>query len=605
MNAAHHFDSFPRRSSLPHPARPSPPPSGGKAAAGPDERLPAPLRRTLTTVLALPLLAALCALTSLRLPAAEPAPASPGAQVAVVYNQRFPGSRALAEYYAARRAVPTNQLIGLDLPETETISRPEYLARLEKPLLARLESLGLLTFSPATNAAPDGRTVRRVLDARIRYIALCRGVPSRILRDPAFTEAHANSLPEPLRRNEASVDTQLALCPRAELNLPWAGYIRSPFYGATNAALLDPRNGLLMVTRLDGPSDAIARRLIDHALEAETNGLWGRAWFDARGLATNDSYFRGDALIRAAAEFTRRAGFETVLDNAPATFAAGEPLSQIAFYAGWYDQAVSGPFTRPTVEFLPGAFAYHLYSFNASTLRGTNSWAGRLLQLGATITVGSVDEPYLDGTPDIAVLIAFLVQRGFSFAEAAYAAEPSLSWQSTFVGDPLYRPFARSPDDLAADLQKRDPARLEWYYLMAVNQKLAAGAPPAEAIRALEDLPLARRSALLTEKLADLYWTRGSLNDAIDLAEAALRRNPSPAQRRRLLLIAAARRASVGPDDTALAHYETFLKENPDDPSRLNVYRLMLPLAQRRQRTNDITRIEAEIRRLAPADKPR
>ena len=51
-------------------------------------------------------------------------------------------------------------------------------------------------------------------------------------------------------------------------------------------------------------------------------------------------------------------------------------MSQIAIYAGWYDGDVSGPFTLPKVEFMPGAFAYHLHSFSADTLRSeTSHWA--------------------------------------------------------------------------------------------------------------------------------------------------------------------------------------------------------------------------------------
>ncbi len=46
-------------------------------------------------------------------------------------------------------------------------------------------------------------------------------------------------------------------------------------------------------------------------------------------------------------------------------------MSHIAIYAGWYDGDVSGPFAAPKVEFMPGAFAYHLHSFSADTLRST------------------------------------------------------------------------------------------------------------------------------------------------------------------------------------------------------------------------------------------
>jgi len=47
---------------------------------------------------------------------------------------------------------------------------------------------------------------------------------------------------------------------------------------------------------------------------------------------------------------------------------------------GWYDSGVTGPFYRASVEFLPGAFAYHLHSFSAANLRSASeNWVGPLL----------------------------------------------------------------------------------------------------------------------------------------------------------------------------------------------------------------------------------
>ena len=63
--------------------------------------------------------------------------AGAGDEVIVVYNARLPESKALAEYYAQRRHVPTNQLFGLNLSTNETISRHEYRDALEKPLPRR------------------------------------------------------------------------------------------------------------------------------------------------------------------------------------------------------------------------------------------------------------------------------------------------------------------------------------------------------------------------------------------------------------------------------------------------------------------------------------
>src|ERR1019366_1723834 len=104
-----------------------------------------------------------------------------------------------------------------------------------------------------------------------------------------------------MRRNGAAVDTELALLPCIEEKLPLAGPLPNPLFDSTNAAWFDPTNGLLMVTRLDGPSAEIARGLVDKAMQAETDGLWGRGYFDLRHMV-DTSYKPGDDWIRGAAE---------------------------------------------------------------------------------------------------------------------------------------------------------------------------------------------------------------------------------------------------------------------------------------------------------------
>lgn len=533
--------------------------------------------------------------------------ADAGVEVLVLYNARLPESKQVAEYYAARRAVPTDQVWGLDLPISETISRPEFTERLQQPLLQRLEKSKLWLLSPATNKLseprPGGGEFRRVLEARVRYAVLCYGVPVTILKDPSAIEAGQEKLPPELQRNEAAVDNELANLPRFDIRFPLAGPLANPHYGSTNGSSLGPVNGIFLVTRLDGPSPAIARGLVDKAMEAETNGLWGRAYFDARGLPTNNSYFPGDRWIRGGAEMARRFGFETVLDEQPATFGAGFPLSQVALYAGWYDQSVSGPFTRNSVEFMPGAFAYHLYSFSARTIRSAeNSWVGTLLEKGATCTLGAVDEPYLPGTPDIFTFISRLTFFGFSFGEAAYAAQKTLSWQTTAIGDPLYCPFGRNQDELHRELEGRQSPLADWSHLLLANRNLANGAAPAEVIRYLEGVPVGRRKgAVLSEKLGDLYWSQNKFTDALDMWEAALKRNPSPQQKLRLLLTLAERRGFVGPDAKALDLYQRFLKEYPDYPDLPKVYQGLLPVAKRMHRKDLVEKCEAEIKRLSPA----
>jgi hypothetical protein len=286
-------------------------------------------------------------------------------------------------------------------------------------------------------------------------------------------------------------------------------------------------------------------------------------------------------------------------------------MSHIALYAGWYDQTVSGPFTRPTVEFMPGAFAYHLYSFGAQTIRtANNSWVGTLLQKGAACTMGAVDEPYLAFTPDIATFVARFTMGAFTFGEAAYASQNALSWQTAVIGDPLYRPFGRSMQGLYTELDKRGSKLVEWLHLLVMNGNRTPTTTPQDLAAYIEAQPIHRQSAVLTEKLADLYWARKSLGDAVDTTEVALKRGPSPQQRLRLLLKCAERRTLYGPDAKAYAHYEALLKENPDYPDALRVWRSMLPLAQRMNNAAAAEQCRKEIKRLtppatnAPAAKP-
>jgi uncharacterized protein (TIGR03790 family) len=526
------------------------------------------------------------------------AAADTGAQVVVVFNTRVAESKQVADHYARLRQVPSAQVIGLNLPQGETMTRAEYREQLEKPLLKELESRGIFSSKPEITPATQGRagSVEWKLLTSIRYVVLCYGVPLRIAKDSNVVEEVALGMPVPLRRNEAAVDTELALLPLHNKNLPLTGPLNNPFYGATNAALLHPTNGILMVARIDGPTAAIARGLVDKAMEAETNGLWGRAYFDLRGI-TEGAYKDGDVILRMAADATRRIGYDTIVDEAPETFPAAFPMSHVAFYGGWYDTHVSGPFARPKVEFMPGAIAYHLHSFSAQTIRSADThWVGPLLAAGATATLGCVDEPYLSGTPDIGAMFARFILLGFSFGEAAYAGQPFLSWQTTVVGDPLYRPFRLRPQDQHAQLEKQKSPLLEWSHLRVVNLNLVGGYPAAEVVTYLEELQLTRRSAVLMEKLGDLYQQVGKPLSSIDAYRRALKLEPSPQQRVRLTFALADRLRENQKQEEAYALLQEFLRDSKDYPDRPGVVRQLIPLAQELKKP-ELEQLQREIAR--------
>jgi tetratricopeptide (TPR) repeat protein len=275
----------------------------------------------------------------------------------------------------------------------------------------------------------------------------------------------------------------------------------------------------------------------------------------------------------------------------------------VAIYAGWYASDVSGPFRQPDIEFMPGAFAYHLHSFSAATLRSTNShWAGPLLARGAAATLGSVYEPYLSGTSDVATLLRNWLLHGFSFGEAAWSAEFGFSWQTTVVGDPLYRPWGTSLEERRMELERRNDRRLEWPIAMQMDRQLSAGKPAAALVAELRNLPLTRSSAVLSEKLGEILLLQSKPAEANTAYAQALLASPSPKQRIRLLLARANLEAAAGADAAALECLKEVVAKCPDYGEQLEFQRRLLLLAIKVGDTELTQRCHAAIRRLSGSE---
>jgi uncharacterized protein (TIGR03790 family) len=529
-----------------------------------------------------------------------------GNDVVVVYNTRVPESKGVAEYYAQRRSVPKDHIFGFSMTTNEEMSRVEFHDALQNALAKALEDNHLWhigsTIVPATTN--KARHVEwRVTQSKIRYLTLCYGIPLRIAEAANIHEEGYENLRPELRRNVAAVDSELAFLPMLESKLPIAGPLRNWTYGVTNTALLHPTNGILMVARLDGPSTAIARGLVDKALEAESNGLWGRAYFDMRNI-TEPGMKQGDDWIRGAAEICRRLGFETVVDTNAATFPADFPMSQIAVYMGWYAEHACGPFAEPKVEFMPGAFAYHLHSFSADSVRSTTlRWVGPLLTKGATATMGCVAEPYLAGTPDMAVFAARFFYQGFSFGEAACASQSVLSWQTTVVGDPLYRPFGKNPDVQHQEMVQQKSKFADWSWLRLINMNLANGKSAAELVAVLEQLPLRKQSSILSEKLGDLYAEQGKPASSVHAYEEALNLNPTQQQRIRVTLELGEKLRALNKEEEAYDFYVALLKDCPDYRDKRDIVQRLVPLARKLNKNSDVEKYEAQLKSLSVSGK--
>src|SRR5437764_3338797 len=121
----------------------------------------------------------------------------------VIFNQDVPESVELAKFYAQKRGIARDHLIGLSISRTEEISRDEYDAMIRNPLRAIFKERGWWTLNEPRGAPA---TVAR---NSIRFVALMKGVPLKI-RAAVDYPGDKPGGPPIANRNDASVDSEVA-----------------------------------------------------------------------------------------------------------------------------------------------------------------------------------------------------------------------------------------------------------------------------------------------------------------------------------------------------------------------------------------------------------
>ena len=209
---------------------------------------------------------------------------------------------------------------------------------------------------------------------------------------------------------------------------------------------------VMMVCRLDAPTVAMVKRMIRVSVQVEKTGLHGVAYFDARGLHNASPYESFDHDLRVTARYLKaHSTMKVVLDDTPG-FLQAKNCPNEAIYCGWY----SLQHYLDSCQWLPGSVAYHVASFELSTLHnpGSPDWCPNLIAHGVCGTLGATDEPYLFSFPLPSEFFPLLLCGKFTQGEVFYMTTPVMGWRQAFVGDPLYNPFKRDPYISVATLMK-------------------------------------------------------------------------------------------------------------------------------------------------------
>jgi uncharacterized protein (TIGR03790 family) len=492
----------------------------------------------------------------------------------VVFNQDVPESVELAKFYAQKRGIARDHLVGLSVSRTEEISRDEYDTMIRNPLRAVFKERKWWTLNE-----PRGGPVT-IASNSIRFVALMKGMPLKIRAADNYPGDKPGAAPI-ANRNDASVDSEIATLGAFTDQI--SGALPNPFFKSYRAMVEADNSAVLLVCRLDAPDIATVRRMIVDAIETEKNGLWGRAYIDG-AHNTGPGLGLGDKWLAEIQTQLQKAGVPVIYDDLPAIFPDGYPMTDCALYFGWYADKISGPFNQFDFQFAPGAIAVHIHSFSANTLRDQQAnWAGPLLTKGAAATIGNVYEPYLQLTSNLNVFSDRLL-HGFTFAESSYMSVQSLSWMSVMVGDPLYRPYAAWLEISGRVMGEKASSDWQAYHDFATKN---ASKPVPEFRAAARQFAERTRNAPMLEDLGLIEFTAGNYPAAtrcFDLARTAYTKRDDILR-------------------TVLHQANSLAKENKTRRA-LDAVRSALRIVPDAPASALLKRLEAELRAAKPASTP-
>ncbi|MGO8760912.1 MAG: TIGR03790 family protein [Desulfobaccales bacterium] len=361
----------------------------------------------------------------------------------LVRGQEFLSREPAAPATEATRAEITSLLIKLGGSSPEARALMAGLARGRSPRGA-LQSQELLGSNAVAGGDVQEEMFRGILLKTAPKTAAAIRFANGLLGELKFWYEAQQLYSQP--QTMAAVDSEMTLMMAGRYQT--AGWLPNPFnLGFERLPIISRvRARTLMVGRLDGPTPATARRLVDDALEVENTGLSGVFYIDARGLtgeATPGNFVWFDQHLLHLSDLLKKySDMKVVLDKQPAVFPPGS-CPDAALYCGWYSL---GNYV-PAFKWNKGAVGYHVASSEATTLKqpGAQVWCKRMLEEGVAATLGPVAEPYLVSFPLPDQFFPLLMTGKLTLLEVYFLTVPQVSWMQILIGDPLYQPFKDHP----------------------------------------------------------------------------------------------------------------------------------------------------------------
>ncbi len=328
-------------------------------------------------------------------------------RVLVVINKQSAASGTVGRYYVQHRGIAASHVVRVSVSPRDEITRADFRTKLLEPIREAIDAL------------PE----------RIDFIVLTTGTPLRIRGGSGYAvDAHLAGM-------------RLSIPPMVGFDTAWLARHRSPYFNSKEP-FNSERFGMYLVTRLDCAKVADCLALVDRSIAARP--VRGPFLFDARPTGRKiDGYEMTNRQLYQAATWLKIGGFNVQFDSTTAFVA---PTSPVMGYTSWgSNDGAFDPKTYHAIRFLPGALAETFVSTSARSFGPVIGGQSRIVDLiaqGVTGAKGYVSEPYTAALVNPGILFDRYL-RGFTLAEAFYAASLMVLWKDLVIGDPLCAPYAK------------------------------------------------------------------------------------------------------------------------------------------------------------------